>query len=44
MKEKSLKIIVSLMTISTIGIIAIQFYWISKAVKLEEEKFNKNVQ
>jgi two-component system phosphate regulon sensor histidine kinase PhoR len=43
MKEKSLKIIVSLMTISSLGIIAIQFYWISKAIKLEEEKFNKNV-
>ena len=43
MKEKSLKIIISLMTISSLGIIAIQFYWISKAIKLEEEKFNKNV-
>lgn len=43
MKEKSLKIIITLMTISTLGLIAIQFYWISKAIKLEEEKFNKNV-
>ena len=43
MKEKSLKIIISLMAFSAIGIIAIQFYWINKALKLEEEKFNKNV-
>ena len=43
MKEKSLKIIISLMTISVAGLIAIQFYWINKAIKLEEEKFNKNV-
>ena len=43
MKERSLKIIVALMTISVIGIITIQFYWINKALTLEEEKFNKNV-
>ena len=31
------------MTLSVIGIILIQFYWINKALTLEEEKFNKNV-
>lgn len=43
MKERSLKIIVALMTVSVIGIITIQFYWIIKSLTLEEEKFNKNV-
>lgn len=43
MKDRSLKIIISLMTLSVIGIIVIQFYWIAQAMKLEEEKFNKNV-
>jgi len=43
MKKKSLKIIIVLMAFSVLGIILIQFYWINKALKLEEEKFNKNV-
>ncbi len=43
MKNKSLKIIVSLITFAVIGLIAIQFYWINLALNLEEEKFNKNV-
>lgn len=30
------------MSVSVIGILLIQFYWINKALKLEEEKFNKN--
>lgn len=42
MKVKSLKIIISLMSVAVIGILLIQFYWINKALKLEEEKFNKN--
>jgi two-component system phosphate regulon sensor histidine kinase PhoR len=43
MKQKHLKIIIALMSISVLGLIAIQFYWISIALQLEEEKFNKNV-
>ncbi|MBK8944339.1 MAG: HAMP domain-containing histidine kinase [Ignavibacteriae bacterium] len=43
MKEKSLKIIIAFITFAVIGLIAIQFYWINLALKLEEEKFNKNV-
>lgn len=43
MKEKSLKTIIALITFAVIGLIAIQFYWINLALKLEEEKFNKNV-
>jgi signal transduction histidine kinase len=43
MNEKRLKLIIFLMSISVLGLIIIQFYWISKALKLEEEKFDKNV-
>lgn len=43
MKEKSLKFIIALITFAVIGLIAIQFFWIKLALKLEEEKFNKNV-
>jgi len=43
MKQKSLKIIITLITIAVLGLIGIQFYWIKLALKLEEEKFNKNV-
>ncbi|MBK7105189.1 MAG: HAMP domain-containing histidine kinase [Ignavibacteriae bacterium] len=43
MKEKSLKIIIALITFAVVGLIAIQFYWVNLALKLEEEKFNKNV-
>ncbi|MCB0729690.1 MAG: HAMP domain-containing histidine kinase [Ignavibacteriae bacterium] len=43
MKIKSLKLIIGLISFSVIGLIAIQFYWINLALKLEEEKFNKNV-
>lgn len=42
-KKKSLKIIVALITFAVLGLIAVQFYWINLALKLEEEKFNKNV-
>lgn len=31
------------MSISVLGLILIQFYWINKALTLEEEKFDKNV-
>ena len=43
MKEKSLKFIIALITFAVIGLITIQFFWIKLALKLEEEKFNKNV-
>ena len=31
------------MSLSVLGLIAIQFYWINIALQLEEERFNKNV-
>ncbi len=43
MKQKHLKIIIALMSLSVLGLIAIQFYWINIALQLEEERFNKNV-
>ena len=43
MNQKNLKIIIALMSLSVLGLIAIQFYWISIALQLEEEKFNQNV-
>ncbi len=43
MKQKSLRIIITLITIAVLGLIGIQFYWIKLALRLEEEKFNKNV-
>jgi two-component system phosphate regulon sensor histidine kinase PhoR len=43
MKHKHLKIIIALMSLSVLGLIAIQFYWINIALQLEEERFNKNV-
>jgi len=43
MKEKSIKIIIALITLSVFGLVIIQFYWISNSMKLEREKFNKNV-
>jgi two-component system phosphate regulon sensor histidine kinase PhoR len=43
MKEKPTRIIIMLITLSLLGLIAIQFYWISNSIKLEKEKFNKNV-
>ncbi|MHA1988907.1 MAG: sensor histidine kinase [Promethearchaeota archaeon] len=43
MKGRQIKIIIFMMSISLIGLIAIQFYWIKNAVKLENEKFDRNV-
>lgn len=43
MEEKKLRIIILLASIAVLGLIAIQFYWISNALNLEKEKFNKNV-
>ncbi|MBI9071185.1 MAG: HAMP domain-containing histidine kinase [Melioribacteraceae bacterium] len=43
MKETKLKILISLMSAAVLSLIAIQFYWIANAIKLEEEKFKTNV-
>ena len=43
MKERKLKIIIALMTVSVIGLIAVQFYWIANIIKVEEDRFNNTV-
>ncbi len=43
MKQISINIIIALTTFAVLGLISIQFYWFSNSIKLEEEKFNKNV-
>ena len=43
-KNRSIFIIVGLMTLALIGIIAIQAYWIQFAVNLEQQKFDSAVQ
>jgi two-component system phosphate regulon sensor histidine kinase PhoR len=43
MKEKKLKIIVTLMSLALIGLIAIQVYWIKHTLAIEELRFDANV-
>jgi len=43
MKERRIKIIVSVMTICVIGLIALQIYWINNMIKVEEERFERSV-
>ena len=43
MKERKLKIIIALMTVSVIGLIAVQFYWMANIIKVEEERFRRTV-
>lgn len=43
MKEKQIKFIVALMTIAVVGLIAVQFYWISNLIQIERDRFRRNV-
>ncbi|MFA7228794.1 MAG: HAMP domain-containing sensor histidine kinase [Melioribacteraceae bacterium] len=43
MKEKKIKFIVVLMTLAVIGLLAIQLYWISNLIKVERDRFRRNV-
>jgi len=43
MKERKLKIIIALMSLALLGLIAVQYYWISNAIKLEEKLFDYKV-
>ncbi len=43
MNNKVIWIIISLMTLSLIGLTSFQVYWINNAVKLSNERFNKDV-
>lgn len=41
MKEHRLKIIILLMTISIIGLLSVQFYWIKNLIRVEDERFHR---
>ena len=41
MKGQKIKIIVAIMTLSVIGLIAMQIYWITDVIKVEEERFER---
>lgn len=41
MKSQKIKIIVAVMTLSVIGLIAMQVYWIAGVIKIEEERFER---
>jgi len=43
MKEKRLKIIIILMTLATVGLIAVQVYWINVIISTEELRFASSV-
>lgn len=43
MKELKIKIIIAVMTASVIGLIALQINWITNAMKVEEERFERKV-
>lgn len=43
MKERRIKIIVSIVTLSVIGLIAIQVFWLINVIRIEEERFDRKV-
>lgn len=43
MKETRIKIIVGLMAFAVIGLIAVQVFWLTNLVKVEEERFDRSV-
>jgi two-component system phosphate regulon sensor histidine kinase PhoR len=43
MKERRVKIIITLMTIAVVGLIGVQFYWIANAYAIEKERFEAKV-
>ncbi len=43
MKERKIKIIVTLMTLAVIGLITVQLYWIANLIKVEDERFHRMV-
>ncbi len=43
MKERKIKIIVTLMTLAVIGLISVQMYWIFNLIRVEDERFHRIV-
>ncbi|MGE5424234.1 MAG: sensor histidine kinase [Syntrophothermus sp.] len=43
MKKRLLPVIITLICLSLLGIIAVQFFWIRNAIKVKEEQFNRSI-
>lgn len=43
MKEKKVKIIIVLMSLAVLGLLTAQMYWLVTSIKVEEDKFDRNV-
>jgi len=43
MSKTSIKIIVFLMSLASLGLISFQFYWVGNVLKINEERFEQNV-
>jgi two-component system phosphate regulon sensor histidine kinase PhoR len=43
MSKTSIKIIIFLMTLASLGLIGFQFYWVGNVLKINEERFEQNV-
>ena len=43
MNRRTIRIIIMFATVSLIGIIATQFFWVKNAYNLEEKQFNERV-
>lgn len=43
MTKGSIKLIVVLMSLASFGLMAFQFYWISNAIRINQERFDQNV-
>jgi two-component system, OmpR family, phosphate regulon sensor histidine kinase PhoR len=44
MNRQRLVIIITLMSVALLGLIALQFYWVNNAVRLNEERFKQTIQ
>jgi two-component system phosphate regulon sensor histidine kinase PhoR len=43
MSKSKMKLIIILMTLSSFGLIGFQFYWVSNALRISEERFEQNI-
>src|SRR5690606_2576036 len=43
MSKAQMKIIILLMSIACLGLVGFQFYWVSNALKINQERFEQNV-
>ena len=43
MSKSKMKLIIVLMTLASFGLIGFQFYWVSNALRINEERFEQNI-